>query len=953
VNPHEMLKLYFFGPPRVERDGEAVAFNLRKGQALLAYLAETGAPHSRDFLATLFWPDYDQAAARGRLRRTLYRLGQALGDEALATTSDMVSLNGGPGLWVDTRAARALLDGGAPDTAALEQAAALYSADFLAGFSLPDSTAFDEWQFFQQTEWRDRLARVLVQLVERYQAEGQWEPAIAAARRWLALDALHEPAHRLLMTLYAQAGQQAAALRQYEQCVAVLADELGVEPEEETAALYEAIRSRRLGPAEAGAAPAAHLAAQGSAPAAAAAPHNLPLETTPFLGRQEELAAVATYLAAPEVRLVTLVGPGGIGKTRLALAAARQALEGPAFADGAYFVRLDALNEPGQVVPAIAVALDFQFESNPRRGRSSQEQLLDYLAGKQLLLVLDNFEHLMSAADLVAAILQAGPGVKLLVTSQERLHLREEHLLVVPGLELPARAALEEAAASAAVRLFVQTAARVSPGFALDAGNAAQISAICRLVEGMPLAVELAAAWVDTLSLPELAAEISSSLDLLETTLRDVPQRQRSIRAVFETTWSRLEEDERQAFMRLSVFRGGFTRPAAAAVAGTTLRMLQRLVDKSLLQHQGQQERYRIHELLRQGAAALLAQDSAAEAAARDAHSAYFCAALRRWQDEIEGPLKRPALEAMDDEALNFRQAWQWALQHSQLERLEQGIAALEHWFYWRSRLDRGELFYESTARALADQPPPPGEETLYWRVLTGLEARHANFRYLLHEWEEARGQFERGLVTLAGLRAQGADVRLDEAYILLKMADVVTELAEAESLFERSLALYQDAGHRWWSAELEAHLGLVALARNDVDAAYQRFSRSYDLFEALGDRWQLGWVLDGLGHVALLRHMLPQAERLARESLEIHREIGLRDRLADSLMTLSWITRAAGKEGEAEALRAEAFAIWRSLGVEDRVALPEGLEDQPFAPRWFQEVIDRRMAAAREGIRD
>jgi predicted ATPase/DNA-binding SARP family transcriptional activator len=967
------LRLYLFGPPRIERDGEVVTFNLRKGQALLAYLAETGQMHSRDFLATLFWPDHDQASARGRLRRTLYRLGQALGESGLVATADTVSLDG-EALWVDTAEARRLLappgKDVAPSTADLEAAVALYTGDFLGGFSLPDSAEFDEWQFFQQTGWRQLLARALVQLVERYQAQGAWEEAIAAARRWLALDALHEPAHRHLMTLYALAGQQAAALRQYEQCLALLDEELGVEPEEETTALYEAIRSRQFGPAPATAALPSRPQSPAPGPAALApgpeamATHSLPPESTPFVGREAELAALATYLAAPEVRLVTLVGPGGIGKTRLALAAARGALAGDGardgsaaaatFADGAAFVRLDPLDEPGQVVPAIATAAGFTFESSPRSGRAPLAQLLHYLANKEMLLILDNFEHLLPAAGVVTDILQAAPGVKVLATTRERLYLREEHLLVVPGLDLPSLEEGDEPSASAAVRLFVQTAARVRPGFALTAENAADIVAICRIVDGLPLAVELAAAWVDTLSLPELAAEIGESLDILETNLRDVPLRQRSIRAVFETTWQRLEPDEQRAFMALSVFRGGFTRAAAAAVAGTTLRMLQRLAGKALLQYSQRRERYRVHELLRQCAADMLARDPGAEAAARDAHSAYFCAELRRWQDDIEGAKKRDALAAMDQDADNVQVAWQWALGQMALKRLEQAIASLEHWFYWRSRLDQGERFSEAAVRAVAAADPPPGQETLYWRVLTGLEARHANFRYLLHDWDEARAQFERGLVTLAGLAEKGADVRLDEAYILMKLADVVTGLEEAEQLFRRSQALYLDAGHRWWAAGLHAHLGLVALARGDDEAAQAAFAASQALYQELGDRWQLGWVLDGMSHVALSRHQLDEAERLARESLAIHREIGLRDRIADSLTTLSWITLAAGKEAESLALREEAMAIWRNLGVEDRFALPLGLEEQPFTPRWFQEVIDQRIAAtAQEGIRD
>src|SRR5690606_12021914 len=303
-------------------------------------------------------------------------------------------------------------------------------------------------------------------------------------------DPLHEPAHRHLMSLYALAGQQAAALRQYEQAATLLDEELGVEPEEETTALYEAIRTRQLGPAADGpqtgpALPRADAAARGPR-------HNLPAESTPFVGREEELAYLERCLETPEARLVTLVGPGGIGKTRLALAAARRAVEEgggletrpadggtggfetrpadggtggfetrPYFGDGVYFVPLAALDEPGQVAHAIAGALAFTFESNPRRGGQPEEQLARYLAQKKMLLILDNFEQLLDAADYVAELLRTAPGLKVIATSRERLYLRDEHLLVVGGLALPPEddgAAPVDAEAAPAVRLFVQSA---------------------------------------------------------------------------------------------------------------------------------------------------------------------------------------------------------------------------------------------------------------------------------------------------------------------------------------------------------------------------------------------------------------------------------------------------------------------------------------------------------------
>jgi tetratricopeptide (TPR) repeat protein len=318
---------------------------------------------------------------------------------------------------------------------------------------------------------------------------------------------------------------------------------------------------------------------------------------------------------------------------------------------------------------------------------------------------------------------------------------------------------------------------------------------------------------------------------------------------------------------------------------------------------------------------------------------------MRIWQGDIEGAHKRDALQAIDWEADNVRGAWRWALAHGSPNRLADAISCLEHWFYWRSRFHEAEQFFESAARAVAQMPAADGG-ALRERVEVALAVRHANFSYLLDSWDAARAQFEQALVRLAGLAQAGEDVREDEAYVLMKMGDVTANLDEAEALFSRSLALYREVGHRWWSAGLCAHLGFVALARGDTAHAQRWFDESLATYSELGDRWQFGWVYNGMSHVALAERRLDEAERLARESLALHREMGLRDRIADSLTTLSWITLAADKTEESRALRQEALDIWRNLGIEDRVALPAGLEDQPLTPRWFAEVIDQRMAA-------
>ena len=328
----------------------------------------------------------------------------------------------------------------------------------------------------------------------------------------------------------------------------------------------------------------------------AAQPNNLPIQPTPFIGRSAELAALDKLLADPDIRLVTIVGPGGMGKTRLALAVAERLInprrDAPSarlyndFPNGVFFINLAPLSETSHIVPAVADALNFPLQGGD--DRSPQQQLLDYLRQKKLLLLFDNFEHLLDGVELVANILQLAPDVQILATARERLHLRTEQVYPIEGLEFPNWETPEDAEAYTAVQLFLQSARRNQPDFTLhNQDDLTYLARICRTVAGMPLALELAASWVDMLPLAEIAAELQQGLDFLETDMRDMPERHRSIRAAIDYSWQKLDEKEREIFAKLSVFRGGFTREAAKAVADANLRQLARLVGKSLLQGGG------------------------------------------------------------------------------------------------------------------------------------------------------------------------------------------------------------------------------------------------------------------------------------------------------------------------------------------------------------------------------
>lgn len=710
------LQLYLFGSPRIAHNDEIIPFRRRKGLALLTYLAVTQRPQSRETLLGLLWPEFSADSARNNLRRELSLLKKKLGQPVLRADSAQIGLDRAVPLLVDVASFQTATEG--METTAVstpEQVAKLttavnqYEADFLEGFNLPDCHAFEEWQLAQAAELRHGLGTTLAALVAWHQQQAEFELALQFARRWLELDTLHEEAHRQLMTLYAQAGQQAAALRQYESCARLLAEELGVEPEEETVALYTAIKSREIvsvakstnvglsvGPTIAGNIPATRPITQ------------LPVPTTPLIGRETEKVSLITELCDEAIRLVTIQGVGGMGKTRLALAVSHALAEqGDAtpFVDGIYFVPLAPLNQASDVLPKLAETFGLTSSAI-----EIETLVLNFLRQKQLLLVLDNFEHLLAGTAVVQRILSQAPHVTCLVTSRERLRLSGERLFSLTGLSLTA----DDVSDSGAAQLFLDRVQHYRPLATLTEADQQAVARICVLVQGMPLALILAAGWADMLSLAEIGDEIGRSLDILSGEMHDIPERQQSMRAIFDSSWERLTTVEQQAFALLSVFRGGFGREAAAEVAQISLPILRRLVNKSLIQPQPNQDRYEIHELLRQiGAEKLAEQGEELENGRR--HATYFLKAIAKLEDGLKGGQQLAALKIINRDFANIRHAWRWAALQKDVELLRTAEMSLFIFFDIYSRYVECLDLYRT---ALSQIPTSPFAQRLLLRIV-------------------------------------------------------------------------------------------------------------------------------------------------------------------------------------------------------------------------------------------
>lgn len=626
------LQLRLLGSPTITLGGDTSLTERLPGkaQAILFYLAVSGRPQSRPVLAGLLWGDLPEAAARANLRRALVDLRQRVGDY-LQIDRQTVGFSGEAQVWTDAVELSPEIDEtSSPGNAErLQKAVGLYRGEFLAGFYIRDAPDFESWVAAERERLRGLVVQGLTLLTDHHLNQGELAQGIAAIRRVLALEPWREEAHRQLMRLLARNGQRGAALAQFESCRQILDEELGVEPEPETVALYEGIREGRIG-REDGA-----QESRGERPSTPL--HNLPPQPTPLIGREKELAEINTLLADPDCRLLTIVGPGGIGKTRLAIEVARRALAG--FPGGVYFVPLASTDSAEDIVPRIAAAVD------PQQHPTGQAAVNFILALQRpdpaLLLVLDNLEQLLpEGVAAIEVLLSQSRQLKLLVTSRQAVNLRWEWRCDLDGLAYPLDDTADNLESYDAVAMFLQRLRQMRRAPLAEADRQA-IARICRWVGGMPLGIELAAAQAGRLSCPAVAQALEQSLDALTVSLRDLPARQHSLRASFEVTWAHLSPEEQAIFRRLSLFRSSFTAEAAQAVAEAGPLQLINLIDKSLLRR-ASPERYELHEVLRHFAKEKLAGIPEEQAQTLTRYRHYYTSFLQKRTEALQQEVDMP-----------------------------------------------------------------------------------------------------------------------------------------------------------------------------------------------------------------------------------------------------------------------------------------------------------------------
>ena len=675
-------------------------------------------------------------------------------------------------------------------------------------------------------------------------------------------------------------------------------------------------------------------------PASPPAAHPLGNVSAPagdLIGRDAELVLIERRLADPGCRMLTITGPGGIGKTRLAFAAADRATR--VFPHGAWIVSLAAVDSKDVLLSAIAQALGV----TPSSEADAHTQLKVYLRDRCLLLVLDNFEQLLPATQTIAGLLDAAPRIKLLITSRERLNLSDEWLLPLEGLTVAARDG-EDLTSSAAVRLFRERAARVQPGFPRNGEELEHAARICALVEGTPLAIELAAAWTHLLSCAEILREIERNIDFLRSNARDVPARHASLRAAFDHSVALLTDEERRAFARLSVFRGAFDRHAAGNVADADLPRLAALADKSLLRHGGDGQ-LAMHELLRQFAAELLSRDASDEARVHAAHGRYFLEMIVKEHSALVGALAGQTAARIEPLLPDLRAAIRWALSEREFALIAEAIVSL-YWLYeLSSRFGEAiELFETIRARTASGGGDPTEART--W--LIGMT--HGLLGWLLLQTGRFTESVENSRTAVARLRLQEAVLELPLCLATLAIgAAYAGEREEAQRALEEVHAMPLPEGRPGWLGQLRLAAALAYSALGNVAEAERELQLALAALEPLGQPWMLGSAYYYLGNVALRRGRLAEAQQYAERSVATWQALGERHpALVLGEATLGRVSLRAGdlatarmhfqRSLERSELLGYAPYIAHALANLGRIEAAEGRHD--VALRYHQEAL-------------
>lgn len=925
------LRICLLGSFQVSIDEMPITnFESNKVRALLAYMAvESRQAHRREKLAALFWPEMPPKRASSNLSQAFYDLRKRIHDHQseipfLQPSHETIRFNPDSDHWLDVSVFTGQLDEfGEGDLTQrtdgvglepLKAAVDLYRGDFLEGLTFDSSLAFDEWVMILRQRLQRRMLTGLHLLTEICAKQGKFKEALPFAWRQVELDPLGEPAYRQLMRLLVDSGHRSQALAQFERLQVILAEELNVIPELETLKLRDQIRGETSLPVQ----PSERF-------------DNIPVQLIPLIGRQQELAELQEQIEDPSCRLLTILGPGGSGKTRLALGVA-QSNRGN-FTHGVTFVPLNPVQSPDSIIPAIVNALDL-----PRGEQDNHKAILiNYLRNKVMLLVLDGFEHLLGGTGLLPEILRGAPGVKILVTSRTRLKIKSEHLFLLPGMSYPQdTTSEEEILGSDAVQLLINSLRQSRPGYHPPPDDIDFLLRICQQVEGMPLGITLAASWGATFSVEEIAERVSSSLDFLAADWDDVPTRQRSLRATFDHTWNLLGVEEQQIFQGLSVFRGAFTRKAAREVSGASSYDLRTLVERSLVWNKSPGW-YEVHELLRQYGREKLAKSVKVEQDICDRHSVHYLNQLVRLGDELKSVRQESALSRINLEHENYLAAWNWSASHGNIPQIARGLDAICLYYDLTIRYHDGESACQTALEGLSQNLDDIymwllRARTLIWK--SRFTRLSGNLEKAAQDLKAAHRLIRKTLALPDMVKEFGDSAREVEAFLAFECGAhcFQKDRAIAAAYFQDSLKHYQELDQPWWLMQVILKIAFCAEQRGDFKAAEKWLEHCFNDLMEYADRRSLADALEQKAYLQVRQGEVGPALKTMKGAMEVFHAIGDPLNIADGSKAFGMILGWHGRYQEAIRYLLQSLPIYQDLGSRYKIAFVNVLLGMMYA---------------------
>lgn len=898
------LEIILFGQPVIRVNRKKITVDTRKATALIAYLAVKNQPVSRDVLCNLLWTDYPGHNARSALRRTLSVSNSALNNEWLVADTNTIALTASPHLYVDANHFRNLLEQAEQhhhpenqlcETCAsyLTEAVKLYQEDFLAGFNLRDSINFEQWQAVESEELQRKLELTLEKLAYWNHYVNEFEKAIAYGIRWLNLDPLNEEANLSLMHIYAKSGQRSAALRQYQNYANLLDNELGISPMQETTEFYEKLRSETISPVSQ---VSPLLLSSEPMQRDVSLPTNLPNFTTKFIGREKDIQEIVALLKNEDCRLLTLVGPTGIGKTRLIVELVQQGLWG----DVVYFLPLSEIESLEELKTAIQNIWDWENASNYVQSSNTQNKLV----------ILDGFEKHLAHVNLIQELLPNAGSFKIVAISHTSLNVQNEWLFQLRGLPILDPNDLQD---SSAIELFASRAKQINAKFSMSA-NRQTIQEICQILEGIPLSIELATQLTQFMSCHELAEALKLDFKILSTSLQNLPPRHRSIQALFEHAWNLLNTEEQLALCQLTIFEGGFDKAAVQNITEIPFETLSRLIEKSFI-GQGKNGHYFIYHMFYPYACNFMRQDAEVYRQLQAKHAPYYTALLAG--QNLETTEQAVALDWITANLKNISSAWNWAVAYSEIETLQACLHNLFQFYENLSLFKEGQDIFSQSWQTLKRNEL---DFQVKQEVISRLIARDAVFRCHLNDYQTALDLFNESRDLCTGL-ALWEEVAFVENYLGI-ISTVRGEYAEAKTLLQHSLDIYEELKIPLGTAKVLNNMGILNTYQGCYHNAINILMQSLTIYKSLGNERFVAYTFNNLGKASLGLENFVDAESFFKESYRIKKNLGDEWGAACTLINIGQIAEVNAEYQVAQQSYRESLEICTALNKQNGIII-------------------------------